>query len=399
MINMACDNLTHTISFSKTNPVVGETVTCTATVTNNGATTEQFHVSFAQQGLSPFFTSTVKTIAPGATISIPTTFQGMVTGTINICANVLCDTQPSGVFQFYPSDYFWNVRADHLPVHANNATYINYLNSPAGTRQKAIMGVWENAQFNYVNDATPRKTLTYWDYMDTWKIWQNGDYTIQYPVPPDAKVSGVNLMGENTYYMIDTSANICWAMYDGRLNYRVAYPDPTLISSPGDMACIWSAKFDMTNYALRPNGQSGCSMSGLLPVPGLIRKAEIDAGVINHALFCSLYHISKDWVYPARASGSNSTYPIPNGTRFRMRADYDISGYSGAARTVLNCMKKYGFFALENTGNHEFTFGSEIGVGLSWSNFTSIPPTSLEAVDMSSMIINTNTGQMKAGTF
>jgi hypothetical protein len=88
---MACDNLTHTISISKNTILIGETVTCTAIVTNNGTTTEKFHVVFTNDG-SPLSTSTLQTIAPGATINIPVSFQGITAGTVSICSDMVCDT-------------------------------------------------------------------------------------------------------------------------------------------------------------------------------------------------------------------------------------------------------------------------------------------------------------------
>ena len=115
--------------------------------------------------------------------------------------------------------------------------------------------------------------------------------------------------GENTYYMIDKTTKKLWGMYDGRLNKRVVYPDPTLIPSTGDMAAVSAWTWDLTTYDLRPDGHPSNSMSGTCPPAGAIRKDEWDAGVINHALFAAAYRVSADWVYPARASGSGISNP------------------------------------------------------------------------------------------
>ena len=87
-----CTNLVHTIAFSNNTPNIGETVACTATVTNTGSTTEKFHINFAANSGAPFYTDSVQTIAPGATISVPAAFQGTFAGTVNICADLVCDT-------------------------------------------------------------------------------------------------------------------------------------------------------------------------------------------------------------------------------------------------------------------------------------------------------------------
>ena len=414
---MACDNLTHTISFSNNTPLIGETVTCTATVTNNGSTTEQFHVVFAQSGMSPFSTSTVRTIAPGATIAVTGTFQGTIATTVNICADVVCDTIPTGVFQYYPSDYYWNVRCDHLPVHSNSQTYINYFDTVLSgswtTPHKHFIGTIAGGyRPNAVTSATPRKSLTFCNYQGVYDIWSISDYTLQYPVTSSMLVSPPGMeMGENTYYMIDKSLNKLWGVYDGRLNYRYPTPPPacsnsSLIASTGDICGVSAWTWDLNSYALRPDGHPSNSMSGTCPPAGAIRKDEWDAGVINHALFAAAYHVSSDWVYPARASGSGTSNPsgefcIPNGTRFRLKSSYDINAFSSDpdVRMVLTCLKKYGFFVLENGWQPEVVFYSEAGHTLSYSKFTGIPWSAFEAVNMTSMIDNNDSGKMKAGTF
>ena len=92
---MACNNLQHTISLSKTTPVVGETVTCTSTVTNTGLTTEQFHIVVTANGAAPFYTSAVRTITPGEVITIQSSFVGETAGNVNLCADLVCDTVAS----------------------------------------------------------------------------------------------------------------------------------------------------------------------------------------------------------------------------------------------------------------------------------------------------------------
>jgi hypothetical protein len=39
------------------------------------------------------------------------------------------------------------------------------------------------------------------------------------------------------------------------------------------------------------------------------------------------------------------------GLRFRLRADFDLSSYTGQARVVLNALKKYGMIVADNGSN------------------------------------------------
>jgi PKD repeat protein len=91
---MACDNLAHTFTVSKSNPVVNEVVTCTSTVVNNGAKSEEFHIVFSAGGIA-FDTSEIYTIAAGETLVLTSDFQALTIGNIDICADIVCDTVES----------------------------------------------------------------------------------------------------------------------------------------------------------------------------------------------------------------------------------------------------------------------------------------------------------------
>ena len=148
---MVCDNLAHTISFSNNTPVIGETVTCTATVTNNGTTTEQFHVNFSQSGLSPFSTSDVKTIAPGATIAVTGTFQGTIATTVNICADLICDTPVSTL----AADFVGTPTSGYTPL---TVTYTNL--TTGGTPPYVCDWYWWNDVDVDRTELNPVKTYT-----------------------------------------------------------------------------------------------------------------------------------------------------------------------------------------------------------------------------------------------
>ena len=59
------------------------------------------------------------------------------------------------------------------------------------------------------------------------------------------------------------------------------------------------------------------------------------------------------YVYPATHYASRLTDPtLPRmGERFRLRADFDVSGFSPHAQAVLKGLKKYGMFMADNGGD------------------------------------------------
>ena len=63
------------------------------------------------------------------------------------------------------------------------------------------------------------------------------------------------------------------------------------------------------------------------------------------------------YVRPATHAGGpdGPTGAIPYGSRLRLRADFDMTGYSPAARVVLRTMQKYGI-VLADGGNIALTW-------------------------------------------
>jgi len=61
------------------------------------------------------------------------------------------------------------------------------------------------------------------------------------------------------------------------------------------------------------------------------------------------------FVEPAsHAAGTSSTNLNVMGMRIRLKASFDISGYSAANQVILTAMKKYGMILADNGGNFFF---------------------------------------------
>ena len=74
------------------------------------------------------------------------------------------------------------------------------------------------------------------------------------------------------------------------------------------------------------------------------------AGAINHALRFTVERTQRGYVDPARHFASSITDPNlpPLGLRVRLKASFDISGFTGASRVILKALKKYGMFIADN---------------------------------------------------
>lgn len=122
------------------------------------------------------------------------------------------------------------------------------------------------------------------------------------------------------------------------------------------------ALFDLVTGAPRPDGWTSATAAGLPILPGLARYDEaVEKGEILHALAFIAGNTAYSYVAPATHSAgtSTATYAPPMGLRVRLRADFDLSKFSGASLVILRALKKYGMFITDNaSGDKWYVAGS-----------------------------------------
>jgi hypothetical protein len=155
-----------------------------------------------------------------------------------------------------------------------------------------------------------------------------------YPFPAGAPIEG-NGVGDAHCLVIDKDNALLYETY------------VTSGGPPWTAAC--GAVFDLNSNAVRPEGWTSGDAAGLPIFPGLIRYEEVAAGAINHALRFTCSPTQNRHIYPARhhAGQANTALP-PMGLRVRLKASKDLSGYTGAARVVLEAIKKHGLILADN---------------------------------------------------
>jgi hypothetical protein len=167
----------------------------------------------------------------------------------------------------------------------------------------------------------------------------------------------------------------------------------------GSYQCEQYSRWDLTSNALRPDGWTSADAAGLPVLPGLVRWDEIQSGEIKHALRFTLSLTWQPHLWPARHDApSGSTLNPPMGMRVRMKANFDISGYSTTNQIILKALKKYGMFMADNGGDWYIS-------GAPNPNFNDtdlhlleqiVPNTAFEVVDTSAWIVNPNSAQVPA---
>jgi hypothetical protein len=101
-------------------------------------------------------------------------------------------------------------------------------------------------------------------------------------------------------------------------------------------------------------------------------------------------------VWPARHHASSLTSPDypPMGLRLRLRADYDISGFSPEVQVLLRALKRYGIMLADN-GSAWYISGAP---DERWNNemlheLDAVSGADFEVVDVSSLMIDPDSGQ------
>jgi hypothetical protein len=283
--------------------------------------------------------------------------------------------------QIFPADNIWNVPVDHLPVDTNSDAYITTIGVSETLHPDFGSGTWDDSPigipFITVNESQENIPIVYTDYGDE-------SDPGPFPIPLDAPIEGGPASdGDRHVIVIDTDFCILYELFH-------AFP----------RANHWEASsgavYDLSSHALRPDGYTSADAAGLPILPGLLRYEEVASGKITHALRFTVAVTRDTYVWPARhmaSSHSGEAYP-PMGQRFRLKAGFDISGFSEENQVILTALKKYGMMIADN-GSSLFLSGVPDN---RWDNddlhhLHTITAADFEAVDVSSLMKEPDSGE------
>jgi hypothetical protein len=111
--------------------------------------------------------------------------------------------------------------------------------------------------------------------------------------------------------------------------------------------------FDLKSNKLRPDGWTSTDAAGLPIFPSIVRYDEVERGMVDHAMRFTVRNSRRAYVYPATHFASRKTDEnLPRmGERFRLRKDFDLTGFSPHTKAVLKGLQKYGMFMADNGGD------------------------------------------------
>jgi hypothetical protein len=229
----------------------------------------------------------------------------------------------------FPADNPWNTDVSQYPVDPLSDTYITSISADGDEYLHADFGSNPDYGIPYVvvPGDQPPVPITFTDYGDE-------SDPGPYPIPPDAPVEA----GGDQHVLVIDGDN-CY-LYE---LYNASYNGDGWDASSG-------AVFDLLSNRLRPEGWTSADAAGLPIFPGLVRYDEVMAGEIRHALRFTVSRTQRGYIHPAvhYASDSNDPSLPPMGLRLRLRADYDISGFTGMSRVILEALRTYGMINADN---------------------------------------------------
>jgi hypothetical protein len=294
-------------------------------------------------------------------------------------------TAPPPTCSTLPADNIWNRRVDDLPVDARSSQYISAIGASDTLHADFGAGVWPPGSnspigipFVNVPAGQPSVEIIYTDY-------GNESDPGPFPIPNDAPIEGgPNALGDRHVLVVDRESCVLYELYN-------AHPH-----SDGSWSASSGARYDLRSNALRPDGWTSADAAGLPIYPGLVTYDEVISGMITHAIRFTASDTRNAHVWPARHDASSltgSNYP-PMGQRFRLKAGYDISGYSTEVRVILQAFKHFGLILADN-GASWFISGAP---DQRWNNtvlheWDDIPGSAFEAVDVSSVMVDPNSGR------
>lgn len=237
----------------------------------------------------------------------------------------------------FASDSLWNTDISGASVDSNSANIIDYIGSTVTLHPDFGSGLYAGQSIGIpyqIVAGSQRKVNV--------KLGAFGDESDPgpMPIPSAALIEGYPKPGNGDRHALVLDKDGCW-LYE--LYHAVRLKNG---SWSADSTAVW----DMTIDAQRPFTWTSADAAGLPIFAGLVRYDEVASGAINHALRFTVPVTRQAFTPPASHWASSVTDPNapPMGTRLRLQASFDISGFSPQNQVILTALTKYGMILADN---------------------------------------------------
>ncbi|MGA2003587.1 MAG: hypothetical protein ABSG70_09405 [Terriglobales bacterium] len=245
----------------------------------------------------------------------------------------------------FPQDSLWNQNIADAPVDPNSAAIINFIGSSTPLHPDFGSGLYAGQSIGIpyiVESGSPLVNIHYTLYGDESDAGPM-------PIPANAPIEGYPKPGNGDRHVLVLDRDNCW-LYE-------LYDSHELKNDNWDAGsgAVWNLLADET----RPYTWTSADAAGLPIFPGLARYDEVAAGAIQHALRFTLQYSQAAFTPPAShwAANSTSQYAAVMGMRMRLKASFDISGFSPQSQVILKALQQYGMIMADN-GSSIFITGA-----------------------------------------
>jgi hypothetical protein len=249
--------------------------------------------------------------------------------------------------QVYPPDNPWNVDISRWPVRSNSKRIIASIGANKRLRYNSDMS------FVLVPPTQPRIPVKILDYADEsdpgpfpvpdnlpiegWPAAFRLSRSAAGPTLDDVQRDIRHEGGDRHAIVVDPVSRMAYEFYQAR-------------KTDSGWVAAQASVFDLKSNRLRPAGWTSADAAGLPIFPAVVRYDEVRRGQVDHAMRVTVRTTRRAYVAPATHFASrqeNDNLPRM-GERLRLRGNYDISGFSPAARAILTGLKKHGMFVADN---------------------------------------------------
>lgn len=244
-----------------------------------------------------------------------------------------------GGFVPFPPDSLWNTDISSAPVDPNSSAVINFIGSGigmhadfgSGQNQGSTIGI----PYLIVGAQQPPVTVNF-------TAFGSESDPGPMPIPVTAPIEGYPNPGTGDRHVLVLDNSNCFL-------YELFSSSVSGNTWNAASAAVW----DLLSNEQRPYTWTSADAAGLPIFPGLARYDEVAAGKISHALRFTLQQSRAAFVLPAThwAANTGNAAAAPMGMRMRLKANFDVSGYSPANQVILNGLKKYGMIMADNGSN------------------------------------------------
>jgi hypothetical protein len=253
--------------------------------------------------------------------------------------------------QIFPPTHPLNRDISNDPIDPNSNAILTLIGKQTSLFADFGSGTWEGSPIGIpyvvVKANEPLININYVDFGDE-------SDPGPFPIPFTAPIEG-NGEGDAHVLCVDVANGMLYELYQAK-------------RANGAWSAASGAKYNLNAVEYRPAGWTSADAAGLPIFPCLVRYPEVQKGVIDHAIRFTLARnvIYQGYVNPARhlVSGTTNSNQLPFGGRLRLKANYDISGFSATNQVILTALKKYGLI-LADVGSSMFINGAP---NESWDN-------------------------------